>query len=383
MKRVGLITIHGVLNCGSILQTFATHKVINSIGYDCTVIDYKYPNEYHSEIAKKKNPYAPIDLSFIDRIRLHFYNKYKSASNITIKIKKLKDFALTNIELSKLYSTKESLMEDPPQFDIYVTGSDQVWNPRYLYEDFSFLLPFAGNKPRIAFSASFGAKNIEDEHAKLIQPLLSKYAFISTREKSGIKLVKDICGKNAICTCDPSLLLNAEEWSKLCDDKPEIKGKYILCYILTYTANPYPYVADVIKYIRRKTKMKVVCIDEGGLYWMKPGYRGIQTVGPSDFLNLFKNASFVITSSFHGTAFSLCFQKNFYSILTPNINDERQYSILKMVGAEDRFLKVGDPFPKSEQLIMGNWSVVSEKLESLRKDSYNYLRNSLNSCTNA
>lgn len=385
MKKVGLITIHGICNFGSVFQTYALQKKVESLGFDCEVINYKYPNEYHKTKYRDKNPYAKVNKvkdTYFDLWRKRFYYRLNFAGRYTQKmIQKFRSFVETFLKTTSEYSTIESLFECEGMYDIYLTGSDQVWNPRYMHEDVSFLLPFTESENKIAFSASFGTSDIPDKYKELYKPLLSHYKHISTREQSGTTLVKEICSKPAQCTCDPTLLLNGDEWSNLISDKPLVKGKYILCYVLTYTSDPYPYASDLIEYIRKQLGYKVVCIDDPDKYWLNPRFINKNGCGPLDLLNLFKNASFIISSSFHGAAFSVNLKKDFYSILPPNINDERQESFLKRIGAEDRIIRVGDPMPKPEDLRVKNWDEVSNRLNDYRKESMNYLENALKDCS--
>ena len=377
--RVGLITIHGINNFGSLLQAYATQKTINNLGHDCEIINYKYPNDYHLKRIKAHNPYAVGKLSVIQRVRAHFYSRYVSPSVVK---KKTELFARERSALLKqtdCYESKEELMLNPPCYDIYVTGSDQVWNPRYLYDDTTFLLPFIRGCKKIAFSASFGSTEIDEQHQNMMRPLLSEYQFISTREESGVRLVRDICGKQAISTCDPTLLLSAEDWKTVYNDSPLIKGNYILCYVLTYTADPYPYAYKLIKYIKEQLKMRVIYIDETGKYWCDIRNKSLQTYGPREIINLFQNASFIVSSSFHGAAFSLNFRKDFYSIFPKGIKDERQESLLRKVGALDRLIRVGDKFPEKGQLHVNNWDEIGHRLEDYVALSKNYLNTALES----
>ena len=261
-----------------------------------------------------------------------------------------------------------------------MTGSDQVWNPRYLYEDTSFLLSFTKSKNKVAFSSSFGSTEIDSTHQAIMRPLLMEYKAISTREGSGVALVDEISGKDAICTCDPTLLLSGKAWGVVFDDEPIIKGDYILCYILTYTANPYPYAYSFVKHIQKELGIKVVFIDEGGVYWCDPRHKSFQIYGPRQIINLFKNASFVISSSFHGAAFSINLKKNFYSIFPKGVKDERQESLLKIVGAEDRLIRVGDTFPEKNEMTIKNWDSIETRLKEYVDKSLRFLEESLALC---
>ena len=380
MKSIGLITIHGINNFGSLFQAYATQTMVERLGYSCEIINYKYPNSYHIQRAREKSLYASVKLTFTQRVRMHFYHKYfekkvnKQKHNLYNQVRE------KLLKVSRVYENMKSLVNDPPKYNIYLTGSDQVWNPRYLYEDTTFLLSFVNSPNKIAFSASFGATEIDVLHQKIMKPLLLEYKKISTRENSGVRLVQEICGKDAICTCDPTLLLSGEDWNKVFDEEPLVKGDYILCYILTYTANPYPYAYQFVKHIKKTLGMKVVFIDDEGLYWCDFRNKSLRVYGPDDIINLFEHASFIISSSFHGAAFSINFKKDFYSIFPYGVKDERQESLLKIVGAEDRLIRVGDPFPTKDDIRIKKWDNINMRLQEYVSRSIEYLRDSLSSC---
>ena len=377
MKTVGIATIHGISNFGSLLQTYATQCIVERLGYQPTIINYRYPNEYHLEQNKLHNPYASYKAPFWMRLRRSLYYRLLSASVNQRKSMLFKKEQDTLLRQTDQYPNQKSLQNNPPKFDIYLTGSDQVWNPRYMYEDCTYMLNFIHGVPKVAFSASFGTTNLDDVHKRVYRPLLEEYSSISLREQSGVGMAKEICGKDAECTCDPTLLLNGEEWAQVFNDKPIIKGEYILCYVLTYTANPYPYATTFIKHIQKHLKKKVIVLDETGLYWMDPTYKSFQCYGPREIINLFQHASFIISSSFHGAAFSINFKKNFYSLFPKGVKDERQESLLRIVGAEDRFIRIGDPLPAPSDFSIQDWDSITEKLDAYRHKSINYLSQAL------
>ena len=369
MRKIGLITIHGINNFGSLFQTYATQVAIDNLGYDCEVINYKYPNSYHIAKAKGNSPYASVKMTFWERVRIHFYNKYFAKKNYLKKSQLFSEVRKQLLNESIEFKDIDSIKSNPPQYDIYITGSDQVWNPRYLYEDTTFLLSFAKYKPKIAFSASFGSTSIDDMHRLIMRPLLQEYCAISLRERSGVQILNSISGQRGVCTCDPTLLFDDKFWCGLFKDTPIVSGEYILCYVLSYTANPFPYAYDFIDYISSTLKMKVVVLDENGLFWQNYKYKSYQVYGPKEILNLFKNASFIISSSFHGAAFSVNLKKDFYSIFPKDVKDERQESLLNLVGAADRFIRVGDAFPSKDEIHISNWDQITEKLNEYRINS--------------
>ena len=377
MKTVGIATIHGICNFGSLLQSYATQTIVERLGYSAKIINYKYPNEYHLAENNKHYPYAQFTPSLWMRLRMAIYNRTVAKR---VQNKKLALFRDVQGELLKQtieYPNQDSLKKDPPKFDIYLTGSDQVWNPRYMHRDLTYLLNFVHGVPKVAYSASFGTTSLSTEYINVYRPLFEEYNSISLREQSGVQMIKDICGKESECTCDPTLLLSGEEWSKVFHEEPLVKGEYILCYVLTYTANPYPYSTAFIKHIQKHLKKKVIFLDESGMYWMNIRNKALQCYGPKEIINLFQHASFIISSSFHGAAFSVNFKKNFYSLFPKGIKDERQESLLRIIGAENRFIRIGDPLPDPSTFEIKDWNSISEKLDLYRQKSINYLSKAL------
>lgn len=382
MNTVGIITIHCISNFGSLLQSYATQKVIENLGYRPKIINYKYPNEYHLAENKKTSPYSISPPTFWMRFRMAIYARTVLKSDLKKKVLLFRKAQNTMLYLTDEYKNQKSLRQNPPKFDIYLTGSDQVWNPRYMFKDCTYFLDFVHNVPKIAYSASFGTTDLTEEYKNIYRPLLAEYNSISLREQSGVKMVKDICGKDAECTCDPTLLLSGKEWSEVFNDEPIINDDYILCYILTYTANPYPYADTFIRHMQTHLKKKIVILDETGRYWMDFRYKSFQSYGPREIMNLFQHASFIISSSFHGVAFSVNFKKDFYSLFPKEIKDERQENLLKKIGAEDRLVHVGDPLPNPSTFKIQNWDTISEKLDAYRQKSINYLSKALKDAAN-
>lgn len=377
IKTVGIITIHKICNFGSLLQAFATQRIVERLGYKPQIINYKYPNEYHTAENLKHSPYADLYLPLGARLRLAIYNRLIAKKNNAKKNKLFDEVQKKLLYQTIEYKNSAALRQNPPKFDIYLTGSDQVWNPRYMYEDCTYLLDFVHGVPKVAYSASFGTNRLEQKYKILYSPLLNEYMSISIRETSGIRLINELYNKKAECTCDPTLLLTGNEWRDIFNDRPLIKGEYILCYVLTYSTNPYPYASSFIKYIQRNLNRKVVVLDEIGMYWMDGRYKSYRCYGPIEVINLFRYASFIITSSFHGVAFSINFNKDFYSIVN-DTEDERQVNLLKIVGVEDRIIRVGSPLPKLSSFKIKEWDDINSKLDDFRKHSLHYLSEALN-----
>lgn len=341
MKKVGIITMHRVINYGSALQAYALQQIVRNLGYDCEIIDYIYPNGYHLSLFPKIPIWKSV-IRFIIQLAYGFPRK--------IRIKLFNSFYTDFLKLSSTrYETQEQLQKNPPYYDIYITGSDQVWNPKYVGEDTSFMLSFVTRAPKIAYSPSFATGSIPDKYKTLYGKYINKYQAISVREEKGCQIVKDITGKKASIVLDPTLLLRAECYEPIIEKGSiHINGPYILAYILDYSFdfNPYPFIERLIIHIQQKIGYKVCLlgVSERRMLFI-PGTTRLQKVGPAEFLYLFKNASYVITSSFHGTAFSLIYNKPFYSIMDRNSTDNRILNLLRLLKLENHAIYIGDDMP--------------------------------------
>ena len=370
MKTIGIITIHKVYNYGSILQAFALQTVCERLGFQVEIIDYRFPNAFHFAKMERESHQKNVK-AFVLKF-CYGFALYKQHRAIDC-------FVSQYLHLSeRKYASPDELKASPPQYDIYMTGSDQVWNPRYCYGDPSFLLHFVpAGRGKIAYAASIGnviaEKSIADEYKKL----LAEYQAISVRELSSRFLLQKLIHKDVPVVLDPTLLLSPSEWAKLMR-KPQQQEKYILCYYLNYSFDPYPYVDQLTTYLHEQTGYKIVRIvrPPERLLNRKMNFRVGLAVG--DFLSLIAGASLVVTTSFHGTAFALNFSVPLFSVVAHRDGtDSRQISLLESVGLGARVLALGDPYPTKEQLPC-DYGEAQKKLELLRKDSLAFLKNSLN-----
>ncbi|MBR4254945.1 MAG: polysaccharide pyruvyl transferase family protein [Lentisphaeria bacterium] len=385
--RVGFITIHRGINFGTALQTFAMHTALERLGYSATLIDYQYPAKYHlSKAARDEN-----------RKRFSFLERFPLVFSVARTIKRLMtgEFWETRRQkdkfrafLDRIPHTKEydmaGIEKDPPQFDIYLTGSDQCWNPRYMHHDHSMLLNFAPDSaPKIAYASSFGCSELGPEFREEYRHYLLRYNALSVRERSGCSLIEDLTGrKDARYVLDPTFLLDGNDWlNAIKSNTIQVKGKYILCYILDYVFNVYPAINAMIEEVRKAYGLPLVFIGKN-LYPARSNVRTLMDVGPEDFLDLVSKAAFVVTTSFHGTAFSINFRKDFLAILNPNQSlDDRVANILKATGMSDRGVLLGGSV--SEVLKhKTDYSAQAEKcISDLRQESLSFLSNELRKCT--
>ena len=363
-KRVGIITMHRVPNCGSALQAYATQRAVESLGYDSEIIDYVYPNRMH----------ARGNAVF----RFLYAAKSFVCDFVFGRRKLFKRFYASEMKLSREhYANAPSLRANAPQYDIYLTGSDQVWNPRYTHGDTIFFCDFAPERAaRISYAASFAATSVAPEFAAGFARCLEKYSAISVREKEGVPLVKKLCGKNAELVCDPTLLLDAAAWGGGGHSRISQKRPYLLVYILKYAYNPYPKIYDFVEAVQAATGLHAVFLNGRPGAWVRRDSECVNSVGPNEFVRLFRDADFVVTTSFHGTAFSLNFEKPFYSVVESlDAPDSRMLSLLREVGAEDRAIPISaKDFHVAREM---SYEKITPRLEALRERSLHFLKTAL------
>lgn len=369
-RKIGVLTMHRVINFGSILQTYATQVIIEKLGYDCEFINYQYPNKYHINKNIKKDYILKI-IRFFLQIKQGFPGRKQK--------RMFKDFTNKYLHLSEYYKTQEEILQSPPLYDTYVVGSDQTWNVRHMKGDPIFLLSFTpAQRKKISYAASAARMSIDDKYQKDYIKYLSQFSAISVRETNSQILIKNLINKDASVLIDPTLMLNAQEWSKIAKhSKLKIGRPYILIYILKYSFNPYPYVTELIRNIYKQLQQHIVIIryserENLGINDVTNLYEGI---GPCEFAYLFQNASFVITTSFHGTAFSIINQKSFYSLVNPNIDDDRISSLLKILGCENRGINYKDAPNYGYQPL--NYNEININLNKERKKAEDFLKNNL------
>ncbi len=371
MKSVGIITIHKINNYGSVLQAYALQKVCMELGFKVEIIDYQFPNSFHTD-----NPYKTVnDLQPAEPrwIKLLF------ARALIRQHRGITCFVSDRLNLSECsYDSPEMLEANPPVYDVYITGSDQVWSPRYCNGDPSFMLHFSQDKAkRISYASSIGSDCIPPELEKRYIEFLSRYDAISVREKTGVEIIKKLTNKNAKEVLDPTLLLDRQEWNELAVEHRLIKQKYILCYFLNYTFNAFPYADELAADIQRRTGYRIVRV-------ARPPHRlSLKNTGyeigasPEEFLALVRDAEIVLTTSFHGTAFALNYGRPVFTIVqNSNTSDSRQANLMREMNLEKQIVACGSPFPGYTD---SHYDVESgqKQLEQLRIESRQFLINSL------
>lgn len=372
MGTAGIITIHKINNYGSVLQAYALQRVCEEWGYRVEMIDYDFPNEAHTN-----NPYDVVGLDSAPNeprwIKLLFVKalirQHRGISRFVQKYQHLS---------ARRYKSPDELNQNPPIYDIYITGSDQLWSPRHCNGDTAFMLSFAhDDATRISYAASFGSNEIPAEIKPVFKKYLSYYNAISVRENSGRDLVKELIGKEASVVLDPTLLLNAEQWNEIAVQQRLVRRKYILCYFLNYSFNAFPYADELAENIRRQTGFEIVRVARPPHRLQLRDTKYKIGASPQEFLALVRDAEIVLTTSFHGTAFAVNYGRPVFSIVKDrNAGDSRQVSLMSNLGLDRQIIELGADFPDWSKT---EYNIYDEQhnLDLLRGKSLEYLRKSL------
>lgn len=377
--KIGIITILKVNNYGAELQAYATQTILNKLGYNAEIIDYLFYKNKGFKKTKRSHPSIqfPLKKRILETI-FPIFNKIKSLPYrkiISLREKKFNDFHLHNTLLSKTYKSVDQLYKECQNYDVYMSGSDQIWNP-YIYSSLDpYFLDFAPEgKRRIAYGSSFGVSSIPEYAKNYYKEHLLKYHAIGVREQNAVEIVHQLCGKKAQWVLDPTMLLDATDWMKV-SATPDIAlpEKYILIYELTTC----PYILKLAKYISNIKGMPIIRLCKSVVPEDKDtNITDITDAGPAEFISLFHGASYIVTNSFHGAAFSINFNKQFY-VITParKTNNSRQRSILKLFNIENRLLEENSPLP---EIIDISYQNVNNILFSEREKSIKFLTEAIN-----
>lgn len=366
--KIGIITQHRVRHFGSVLQAYALQRFLFNHGLDNEIIDYVYPNKKHRHVSWKKK----IKL-FLVSLKRGLKRKDVESSSLN-KLSKIEQFIEDGlIKSEEKFESCSALRNNCPKYDVYLTGSDQVWNTQYLRGDTSFFFSWLSKgEKKVSYASSFGKFKLEGRLAKKWLSNLESYRAISVRETNAAKIIKEYTGLSTLVVLDPTLLLDRSDWLTFAELKAPQRKKYVLVYLLTYVWNPIEYAEKLLTQIIANTEYDVIVIEPESITYAHRGWKYVADPSPADFIRLFAEASVIVTNSFHGTAFAVNLQTPFYSILKANRdNDDRIASLLHNVGILE------DVNSKSEEdttiVYFDNFDKIDIKLQQLRENSTKFL----------
>lgn len=373
--RAGIVTFHRATNYGAILQAYALQVSLFKLGVRADIVDNR-----NDRIDVKYSNFNPK--LFNEKGKLTF-NSVKTYLSQTLKLQEniykrnlFDSFIAEYLKISKTYSSRDELLKDENNYDFFICGSDQVWNLGVTHSNGIYFLDFTSAGKRNSYAASLGSATVSKENIDVYKKFLRGFHKISLREESSIEIVEKAVERHVQLVLDPTFLLKKEDWEACSSSMGSlIPEGYIFFYELYDLKNEA--IHNFVTNLSKITDLQVVHVGHNRNF----KYKNCRDVVPSpdQWVWLIKNARFVVTNSFHGTAFSINFHKDFFTgLLNPESRpaNVRMKDILQKAGLKNRLI---DYTAENvvEKMITGdiNWYSVDEKLDVMRADSSDFLKN--------
>ncbi len=315
-------TTHRAINYGAVLQSFALHDAQKKLGIDNELLDYPKRENLYEKIL---TPFSKRTIISVIMNSLHFFHGRRSKR----LLRRFHQFVEENIQHTDVCYDMKKLEDNYPHADFYINGSDQVFGLRGEYDKMRMLRFGPGTLKRYSYAASLGEYDWNQEEKKVFASVLEQYSMISVREKYAKEYIESFANVQCEIHMDPVFLVTKDKWESLAAE-PITDEPYILCYPLIGNDN----IQKVLNKLKELTGLKIICVQTFPAKRIKAD-EYVFDAGPKEFLSLFKHASYVVTTSFHGTAFSLIFEKNFYTLIK-NYKSQRMTDLLELVGLSDR-----------------------------------------------
>jgi hypothetical protein len=347
MKKISLITYHAAHNYGAVLQAYATQYTIEKMGCACEIINFQPDTiKYYNALYKfPQGKDIPKTIKGFAASLYRFLRYWRYDEERRGRGRKFDAFVKTKLKITKEYRTVQELFDENFEYDITITGSDQTWNihcPMWGIGgvvDYSgaYFLGFVKKGRKASFAPSIS--NTTTEELTAYRGLLLQYDYITVREASTAERVKAVSGKDVFSALDPAFLLTKEEWITALEISPEplIKRPYMLLYSIHGHREAGKLIREALQFAN-KTSLALVCVTPNACRKFERTIQ-IYDAGPSDFLNLYHNASFVIAATFHAIVFSIIFRKPFIAFGNKyNEGDQRKNGLLRAFNLESRLI---------------------------------------------
>ncbi len=350
-KPIGILTFHRASNYGAVLQAYALQNTIGRFGAEAEIIDYRCPavEEDHRPFGRLKNGRHVI----------------QTLLHSPVKIKKDRVFAAyrkRKLVLSEPVTGKIS-PQTAERYSLFVAGSDQVWNDRLSGMDSTYMMDFAREEQRYSYACSFGFDTFPQGKEETYLRHLSGIRSISLRESSGVDMLR-AAGLEARTDLDPTLLLTDAQWRTF-GHIPEVKEPYILLYTVSGDLHLLPFARE----LSAKTGCRILYLNNQ--YKTNRDLTRIRYASPEEFVGWFAGAEYVLTNSFHGTAFSVIFHRRFKVELESKRKfNVRSRDLLVNCGLEDCILQNSE----ADYAFRDQWEEPDRKLGSMRDRSLAYIR---------
>jgi len=360
--KIKTITCHEVYNHGASLQTYALQTYLETLGHDVKIIDYKPPylsRHYNLWIVGNPFYYKYIILRII-YILLKLPNRL-----ISLKRKRVFDkFTKKYLKItSQEYKSNEELKANYPKADVFIAGSDQIWNCLFPNgKDPAFYLDFVPKeKVKASYAASFAGSILGQEYHDMVRERVAYLDYVSVRESSGLEILKQVGIYNAKQVLDPVFLLDKTYWNELATEY------YNEDYLFVYDFEGSDQIKTICLKIAKEHRLKIYSINCTSSYVDKKFIYS----GPEIFLSLIKHSKYVVSNSFHGTAFALLFEKEFVVVERSEGINARMIDLLKNLDISERLITTYQPLGAI------NYSQVTIQIDNLVRKSKIYLNSVL------
>lgn len=379
-NKIGIMTLYYKNNnYGGVAQAYALNKYFINLGYDSELISYNKEKSDLNLVNKNKN---------VKMIAKRCFNKAKKIMNKTIEKKLEKNYSeglrmradnlenfRNSIPHSKVYDSK-NINEIAEKYDIFVTGSDQVWNPGVINN--AYVFSFLDSKNIFSYASSLAVTEVTNQYIDFMKKELKKYNHISVREQQSKEILEKAIEKKVEWVVDPTLLLERKEWDSLLET-PLIEDKYIFSYMIGDSKEQ----RKKIKEFSKKKNLKLVTIPyikngnkfEFRIEDYRFGDKQMLDITFENFLNLIKNAEYIITDSFHAVCFSYIFKKEFYVFEKESLisTSSRIYSLLELFGTLNRIIK--NKIPTQDNFL--DYNKIDENILPMIEQSKKYIQTAL------
>lgn len=367
--KVGVLTFHRASNYGTSLQAAATVEALKKVGGDVEIIDYR--PQY---IEQTMHSLSLSDIHTLKQLLSFGINFILYSGKTKQKLENFAEFFTEFPVSNKICRDTEEIAAVSLSYDVLISGSDQLWNKNITGADMAYFLPFP-HKRKCSYASSFGTSNISEERRKEIMPYIDQFKYLSVREKTAKYILGQILPEksqqNIECVLDPTFLLTQKEWEKFAKRVPELP---LSGYILTYYMIETPLLRKITAKLKRETGLPIVNIKPSKRQILFHEGINLAEAGPAEFLTCYKNADYVVTNSFHGTAFAINFGIPFYTSPLPismagEVNS-RLKDVINLFGLSEHWITENKQLDKVDS---NKKFDVQDILEEKRQKSFKYM----------
>jgi len=364
--KIGILTYHRAENYGALLQAYATKTYLESLGHEVSFVDYwpKYHSDYFKVFSWKSFLHSSLKSKLVKLNRLMIMGHMLYKRKHTMQQFMHEQLGLSN---QPEYEDRKSVTK---KYDAVIYGSDQIWRKQHLggvlFDDWYFGSDNVRADKKIVYAGSMGKIDTDDSDDIYVKEQMSHFDHIAVRE-SDLQIYLQRLGVEAVQVIDPVFLLSKEQWESLFIPSFK-KGRYILFYNLLNTQESVSFV----KQLSKQTGLPIYEITKKTSFYSHYAHL-INNASVGQFLGLVKGAEYVVSNSFHGVAFSLIFEKQFFAVGMEG-KANRVISLLDSAGINDRYIS-STQFKISVSQI--NYKIIDNRIEDIIMKSKSYLNNAL------